>query len=653
MNLTKYLSLNFWTAPTDSTPEDGIKYLRERILLSTLVIFVFFGLFTYGLSLQASAETDFMTLVTINTISYGTILFLIIKRKMNYNFRAITIIITSYILGFLLILYLGPGGTGLIWLFLFPVLSIVLYNRKIAIIAIILNALALTLAGFYFVNNPQYLKHSSEEIVKVLIIAGINYILLNIITTFSISVILKGLAASLTKEKKLRVHQKIINDQLRDANLQLTREMTEKQEIENSLTQKNIELYALINSIPDMIWLKDNNSRYITVNNAFYRTTLACADDVINKTGVEYFGESATTRYINSDREVMSSGKSLIMEEKGIDYEGNDIWFETIKAPITNNEGVSTGTVGIAHNITIRRKIHNEIHELNNTLEDRIEKRTTELMEANKQLLNEIEERKNLQNHLLISERFAATGQLASSIAHEINSPLQGIISLLNVLEKTHGNDLDFIENINLIKGAFSNIKETVGDLQNLNRPSENIKRVENVNTIIKQSVSLFKSYLKKNKIKFTLNLSDSIQESKVSAQEINQCLVNLVNNAIEAITSETSSVTQDSENIHIGEIKISTFMKKDRIMISVHDTGPGIREELLDKVFDPFYTHKKQYGMGIGLSVCIKIMENHKGNITADNDSAGGAIFRISLPTYTPSGVGSSSLIIQNKGSE
>jgi PAS domain S-box-containing protein len=110
----------------------------------------------------------------------------------------------------------------------------------------------------------------------------------------------------------------------------------------------------------------------------------------------------------------------------------------------------------------------------------------------------DITETKLLQNQLLRSERLAATGQLAASIAHEINSPLQGITALLSVIRMRHEKDEDLLNKLDLIKSAFVSIRNTVRNLIDLNRPGKEKKQPMDVNQVIENTVALMNSHLKK-----------------------------------------------------------------------------------------------------------------------------------------------------------
>jgi signal transduction histidine kinase len=232
------------------------------------------------------------------------------------------------------------------------------------------------------------------------------------------------------------------------------------------------------------------------------------------------------------------------------------------------------------------------------------------------------------------SERLAATGQLAASIAHEINSPLQGITALLSVIRMRYDEDEELLNKLDLIKNAFVSIRNTVRNLIDLNRPGKEKKQPMDVNQVIENTVALMFSHLKKNMVNIKLNLADKTTIINASPQQIGQVIMNLVNNAVEAIVHapEFKDKLKDSASIG-GQIVIDTHYRDEEIAISVKDNGPGIAENDLEHIFDPFFTSKKKMGMGVGLSICHGIIEDHEGKITAQNTADGGAEFTITLP--------------------
>jgi len=246
----------------------------------------------------------------------------------------------------------------------------------------------------------------------------------------------------------------------------------------------------------------------------------------------------------------------------------------------------------------------------------------------------DITQTKMLQNQLIRSERLAATGQLAASIAHEINSPLQGITALLNVIRTKSKKDKKLLEQLDLIKSAFESIRDTVRNLIDLNRPGKEKKQPMDINQVIANTSTLVRSYLIKSRVRINLNLAAKKSKLTASPQQMGQVFMNLINNAVEAITGSPEFKKKLKEDpTHSGDIFIDTFNQNNDLVIKVKDSGPGIAKKDLEYIFDPFFTKKKTMGMGVGLSICYGIIEDHKGYIVAENDKDGGAVFTITLP--------------------
>ncbi len=249
-------------------------------------------------------------------------------------------------------------------------------------------------------------------------------------------------------------------------------------------------------------------------------------------------------------------------------------------------------------------------------------------------IISDITQSKVLQQRLFVSERLAATGQLAASVAHEINSPLQAITITLSSMKKMAQDKPDLLEGIDLLKGAFASISNTVRNLLDLNRPGVIEKRSADINDILTKTASLVKSQLKQNKIRVLLELGKDLPLVKVSTQHIGQVFLNLINNAIDAIAGEARSNTDYNQDIDGGTIRIISLLEDDAVTVRIEDSGSGIKDSVIDRIFNPFFSTKNGAGMGIGLAICKTIVEENGGTIKAGNSSElKGAVFTIKLP--------------------
>lgn len=246
-------------------------------------------------------------------------------------------------------------------------------------------------------------------------------------------------------------------------------------------------------------------------------------------------------------------------------------------------------------------------------------------------------EKSRLENQLIRSERLAATGQLAASIAHEINSPLQSVIMLLQTLESKYKNDENLMEDLTLMKQVFSTVKNRINSFQDLNRPMMAMKIPTSMNEIIETTVNLVRVNLSKNLIKVNLDFDPNLPKVEVAFQHFSQIFLNLINNSIDAINEKSdidiNDIQMDDRMPVAGTINVRTRYNKGSVVIRVSDSGPGIPEDILPTIFDIFVTQRKDKGMGIGLAICKGLVKEYNGDITAENLVDGGAEITITLP--------------------
>ena len=401
--------------------------------------------------------------------------------------------------------------------------------------------------------------------------------------------------------------------------LGISRDITEMKKAEEDLQKSYDILNTIVEGTTDFIFIKDLKCRYVMINRAGVDYFGKPLDEIIGKVDTELFNPEVAQQSMGLDREIMISGKAKTFEEVMLHEGKTTTWLTTI-VPQRDNKGNVIGCIGIGRDITERKQAEEALQEAHDELEKRVEERTAELIEAQEQIIR--------------SERLAATGQLAASVAHEINSPLQAITMLLDTMKRGAEEHKELLDNIDLVKGAFFNIRNTVKNLMDLNRPGKERKQMINVNAITKSTVALMKSHLKKNKVRIDLNLSSTIPDMIASPQQLGHVFLNLINNAVEAMSGVSKSEAKWKERSKIGgDISIKTMLERDSIIIQVSDTGPGIAEDDQEYIFDPFYTRKKTMGMGVGLSVCNGIIEDHNGTIEVKNAEDGGAVFTVTLP--------------------
>lgn len=234
-------------------------------------------------------------------------------------------------------------------------------------------------------------------------------------------------------------------------------------------------------------------------------------------------------------------------------------------------------------------------------------------------------ETSKLFRHLIQSEKMAAVGQLASSLAHELNNPLTGITAFSQILLKEVKKESSFYKDILEIEKASIRCKYIIENLLNFSKKEKSKKIFLSINEIIETTLPLiqYATPYHNQKIAIIKKLGQSLPKIKGNPYELQQVFFNLLLNAIQAMPKG-------------GEIHIKTHYlpTSKHVEIMVSDSGMGILPKDLPKIFDPFYTTKENLrGTGLGLFVSHGIVQDHKGTIKVQSKPHKGSIFRVMLP--------------------
>lgn len=234
-------------------------------------------------------------------------------------------------------------------------------------------------------------------------------------------------------------------------------------------------------------------------------------------------------------------------------------------------------------------------------------------------VVEDITKAKMLEQQLVQSERLAATGKLAASIAHEINNPLQGMSTHLDLMKDGLPEDTKKIKNYEHVKNNIKRIGEIVGQLLNIYRLSAREKLPTDINELLMQVINFVEYQMKNKGIHLRLKMETDLPKVLIWKQQIHQVFLNLILNGIESIEGT-------------GTITITTYHEGDNVIIKIQDTGKGIPKEVAEHVFDPFFSTKKETGVGLGLFVCKGLIDNHKGSIELETKEGKGTTFTIKL---------------------
>jgi signal transduction histidine kinase/CheY-like chemotaxis protein len=246
----------------------------------------------------------------------------------------------------------------------------------------------------------------------------------------------------------------------------------------------------------------------------------------------------------------------------------------------------------------------------------------TELAAFAIKLRIDLTEQERLQRHLIQSEKLASLGETIAGIAHEINNPLTSILTNAQLLALRRGGPADDAS-INAIVQESKRTADLVKNLLAFSRKDSKKREVVGVNELVKQAVNLKSYQLKVNNIRLISEPAEVSYPVLVTPQQMQQALLNLLNNAEQALAKMDRP----------GEIKIEVGRNGERAIITVSDNGPGIPAHVMPFIFDPFFTTKTLgEGTGLGLSIAHTLIENHGGTISARSEP-GETVFTIELP--------------------
>lgn len=239
------------------------------------------------------------------------------------------------------------------------------------------------------------------------------------------------------------------------------------------------------------------------------------------------------------------------------------------------------------------------------------------VIEVSKDITSEIEfEKKMMQQEKLVS-----IGRLSAGVAHEINNPLTTILTSSMLLQEDLDEGTEMHKELTIISNEALRCRKIVKSLLDFARESKATIKIGDLNKVIQDSMVLTRKQAVFKNITLTATLADNLPKLSMDSDKIQQTIINLTLNAIEATPSG-------------GEIRISSEYLEDRksVEVKVSDTGEGIESEKLNKIFDPFFT-TKQNGTGLGLAISHGIVEQHGGNIRVESTVGEGTTFYVTLP--------------------
>lgn len=387
-------------------------------------------------------------------------------------------------------------------------------------------------------------------------------------------------------------------------------------------------LQNLLQRIPDHIYFKDRQSRFILINPALARVFgLRSPEEAIGKSDYDIFTKEHAAAAWVDEQKILQTGKPLVgKDEKETWPDGTVSWVSTTKLPLRNQHGEIVGTFGISRDIT-ERKLAEEA--LKQAMED-LQKSRDELRSAQQQLMH--------------AERMEALGRMVAGIAHEVQNPLQILLMSLDYLSQRLSNRDPVLDGVlDEMRNATKRADTIIHGLLNFSRSEDLELKAQDLNPLVNNALALVKHALSLNQIGLQTQLAPELPPLALDGMKIEQVLVNLFTNAIHAmpnggiLTVKTSKERLTETHRDPGARETGHFYAGDTVvLIEVEDTGTGIPSDILRKIFDPFFTTKATgKGTGLGLAIVKRIIGLHHGEIEVTNRPQGGVRCRLMFKAH------------------
>jgi PAS domain S-box-containing protein len=374
-------------------------------------------------------------------------------------------------------------------------------------------------------------------------------------------------------------------------------DISARKQAEDAARSERQFLRQVIDIDPNFIFAKDREGRFTLANKAVAEAYGTTVDNLIGRTDADFNpNQSEVESFRRVDLEVIDTLQERFIPEERITNGGGQVrWLQTVKRPILESDGSAKQVLGVSTDITQRKKTEAELRE------QRVE--------------------------LAHVARISTMGELAASLAHELNQPLTAILSnaqaALRFLSSKPADIEEVRETLQDIVEDNSRAGEVIRRMRALVKKEEVEFASLDLSLLIRDVVGLVHSDAILQNTKIVLLLNDNVPTVLGDKVQLQQVVLNLLLNAFDAM--KTYSPLEREVKVHVEPYGAD-------LKVTVSDRGVGLSMDKLDKIFEPFYTTKGE-GLGMGLSICRSIIEAHGGHLWAENNPDRGATFCFTVP--------------------
>ena len=395
-------------------------------------------------------------------------------------------------------------------------------------------------------------------------------------------------------------------------------DITERRSAEERLRNSEALYQSLVESLPQNIFRKDMHGVFTFANASFCKELGRTSDQILGRTDFDFFPRELAARYRADDERVIASQKLFESVEQHVTPEGRQLSVQVVKIPLLDSNRATIGIQGIFWDITQQKRNEEELR-----------RAADALRAANAEL-------KSAQMQLIQAEKMLSVAGLAAGVAHEVKNPLAVLslgVEFLN--QQPFAKHADFEAVLKDMTDAIERANLVIGGLLDFSREKELELTAESVIAVAERALKLINHLLANRSIEVIRQFQDDLPAITIDRVKIEQVFVNLFTNAVHAmprfgtlsVRAYQKTLAEDEAELNPGLRGWDRIRTGDRVVVfEIDDTGPGIPDDKLSRVFDPFYTTKPtNEGTGLGLSVVSKILELHNAMISLRNRPEGG----------------------------
>ena len=379
-------------------------------------------------------------------------------------------------------------------------------------------------------------------------------------------------------------------------------ELAERRRAEQALGESHALLRAVVEGVPDAVFLKDRDGRYVMINSAGARHLGLAAEEVVGKDDAELFEADAAQAIREHDRRVIASGQALVCEEVGT-ADGVTRHYLSSKYPWRDTEGKVIGLIGMARDIEGEKAA--------------------------------AAERARLEEQLRQASRLEAIGRLAGNVAHDFNNLLTPILCYADLSLEEAGHEGSIRSNLAEIRRAAGRARDLTWQLLAFGRRQPLETAPLNLNDVIRAAEGMLRRVIGED-IEVELTLEPALGSVLADPSQIEQVLLNLVVNARDAMP-DGGTLTIETANDTLDEAYVENHPGASpgpHVMLAVTDTGRGMDAETRSRIFEPFFTTKPRgEGTGLGLASVYGIVKQHGGGIWVYSEPGLGTSFKVYFP--------------------